>query len=107
MKSMPLRTPLPATSNRWPNCWPLPLIVKSDMTSSRTARVPFRSSHAAARERLMLETVTPPTARSFSTVVSVQVAPTVTPAGASRGKKFLNEPTIGDSDWAAALSEVL
>src|ERR1044071_8804952 len=27
------------------------------------------------------------------------------PLGGSRGKKFLNEPTTGASDWAAALSE--
>src|SRR6266513_980683 len=55
----------------------------------------------------MLVTVTPPAARSISVVVSVQVAPSVAPAGGMRGKKFLNEPTTGDSACAATLSDTL
>ncbi len=102
---MPLRTPLPATSKGWPACWPLPLIVKSEAISTRTARVPLRSSHAAACARLMLVTVTLPAARSFSVDVSVHATPGIAPLGGSRGKKFLNDPTTGDNDCAATLSD--
>src|ERR1041384_7625327 len=88
-------------------CWPVPWIVKSDVTSTRNARLPLRSSQAAACERLTLFTVTDPAARSFSLVVSVQLVPSVTPAGGRRGKKFLKEPTTGASDSAAARSDGL
>src|SRR2546426_10740094 len=97
--------PAPATSNGWPACWPLPLIVMADGTPTRIVRTPLRSSHAAACERLMLVTVTLPAARSFSVVVSDHIAPSVAPDAGSRGKKFRNDPTIGDSACAAMLSE--
>src|SRR6266516_818447 len=78
---------------------------KSDRTSTRSARVAIRSSHATAWDRLMLVTVTLPAARSFSVTVSAHVAPSVRPVAGSRGKKFLNEPTTGARDWDAVLSD--
>ena len=53
----------------------------------------------------MLLTVTLPAARSLIDRVSVQVTPRLNPDAGSRGKKFRNDPTMGDSDWAATLSE--
>src|SRR3954452_17542113 len=80
-------------------------MVNDGATSIRTLRAPLRSSQPAACERVMLFTLTLPVARSFIVTVSVHVAPCVTPAAGSRGKKLRNDPTIGDTAWAALLSD--
>src|SRR6266576_348348 len=106
MYATPLPDPAPESSNGCPAFLPPPATREVWRPSTRTLRVPRRSSHPAAVEcAIVRRDTSEPLPFWLVSTVSVQAVPGLTPSSGRRGRKSRKFPRSWTTDGAAALSD--